>query len=406
MELISDGNNLSKLLVNFTNDHDNMSFAVAWASSTTEVFETILHNRNKIVHGVFGTHFCQTHPDVLNRFIGFENVRFILEQPQSKGTFHPKVYLFYSGIKNWDLVIGSANMTHAAFGANQELCLYISSGEKCQTLFKQAQKAIETMWTNGLVMDNENAEQYLNRYNEKNDIIIRGTEIHTDVTEIMTWDWKEYFERVTADKNQHISKRLTVLEAARKQFNNKSFHDMDIDWRLAIAGRKIEDCNGLPFFWFGYISHRLIAYQNKIKNNNIKISNALDHINTDGDVTHDDYIAYLNEFRNAFLPGEGCGKTILTRLLSFKRPDYFICLNSKNIESLCLKFNIRIKSIRRSNFEKYWPTLISRIVNSTWWKKEESELKTDLERRVWRCRAAMLDTVCYHIGNNNDDEDE
>ncbi|TOL78617.1 hypothetical protein CGH89_24505 [Vibrio parahaemolyticus] len=40
--------------------------------------------------------------------------------------FHPKVYLFRTGLK-WEAIIGSSNMTNGAFNSNNEINVHLSS---------------------------------------------------------------------------------------------------------------------------------------------------------------------------------------------------------------------------------------------------------------------------------------
>ena len=102
MYLITGGSTLSEKLIQLINSHKNAAIAVAWASEGTEVFKLLKKHQNKIRWAIIGTHIYQTHPDVLENFIGCDKVRFIL-QPQ--GVFHPKVYLFWTA-ERWDILIG------------------------------------------------------------------------------------------------------------------------------------------------------------------------------------------------------------------------------------------------------------------------------------------------------------
>jgi hypothetical protein len=80
--------------------------AVAWASVGFKAFDLLAKNAEKIERMVVGTHFYQTHPDFIERFLGHPNVRFVLNPD---GVFHPKVYLFEKSGGAWECVIGSPN---------------------------------------------------------------------------------------------------------------------------------------------------------------------------------------------------------------------------------------------------------------------------------------------------------
>ena len=85
MQLVRHGAALEKLIVKLASTHEQIYFAVAWASSGTAAFSAILKHRRKVKRAVIGTHFYQTHPDVLDQFIGDKSIRFVV-QPQ--GVFH------------------------------------------------------------------------------------------------------------------------------------------------------------------------------------------------------------------------------------------------------------------------------------------------------------------------------
>jgi hypothetical protein len=85
MKLISSNRRLVSTLTRLIENHFEVTFAVAWASSGTSVFDLIQRYPMKIKRAVIGTHFYQTHPDVLDTFQSKTNVRFVL---QPSGVFH------------------------------------------------------------------------------------------------------------------------------------------------------------------------------------------------------------------------------------------------------------------------------------------------------------------------------
>lgn len=394
MRLISDGNTLSRLLVRLAEKHDQVAFAVAWASSGIKILEHIKNNKSKIKHGVIGTHFYQTHPDVLDMFVGFNSVHFVL---QPSGVFHPKAYCFWSK-ENWDLVIGSANMTKAAFGANQELSLHVSSNDMDETdsLSRETRDTIKAMWELGTVMDKQAAMTYRSMYKiqkPRADSLSGGYASNKKSksplkSAIMSMEWDGYFARVKADEEHNVDGRCFILESANKEFRKHSFASMNIDWRRAIAGLN-NDFLEQNWGWFGSMIGAG-KFKNRINSNDIHLSNALDLISLNGAVTYQDYLTYIEEFKKAFPDGRD-GVALASRLLALKRPDYFVCLNAKNMRALCKEFEI--KNIYARDYERYWTELIARIVDSVWWNSPLPVTK--LEGRVWRGRAAMLDAIFY-----------
>lgn len=398
MRLISEGSLLSNVLVRLAEKHDQMAFAVAWASSGTKILEYIKNNKCKIKHAVIGTHFYQTHPDVLDMFVGFKNVHFVL---QPSGVFHPKAYCFWSK-GSWDLVIGSANMTNAAFGANQELSLHVSSDDmnEVNSLCKGTRDTIKAMWAIGAEMNAKEAITYRHMHKIQSPRADKLSGVYAASSkksksplksEIMSLGWDDYFVRVRADKEHSVDGRNFILESANMEFSRHSFSSMSLDWRRAIAGLN-NDFLKHDWGWFGSMIGSG-KFKNRINSNDIHLSNALGLINLDGAVTYQEYLAYIEEFKMAFPEGRD-GVALASRLLTLKRPDYFVCLNTKNRRALCEEF--KVKNIYAGDYDRYWTELIARIMDSVWWNSPLPV--SELESRVWRGRAAMLDSIFYDPG--------
>ena len=392
MKLIANGESIAKTIVKLIDKHANYSFAVAWASAATEVFEKIKENDKKIRHAAIGTHFYQTHPTVLENFIGSKKVKFVL-QPQ--GVFHPKVYLFWSD-DNWDLLIGSANLTAGAMGKNSELMLQVSSLDCNEVaLDNSVMKKIRTYWDMGEVVSDIMVEKYRALWQAQQPNLKRisgayasnGNTTAPIHTEIMSMSWDEYYRRVQEDPYHGYEQRCHLLEIAHDAFNqNGSFLNMEIGLRKTIAGLP-NDFNEYAG-WFGSMKGAGFYHQ-AINNNNEHISRSLDFIPLDGAVTKNHYDSYISEFVQAFQNGRH-GVGIASRLLALKRPDYFVCLDSKNKSNLCKDFGIKSANM---TYERYWEDLICRIHDSVWWNSPTP--LSELERRVWKGRAAMLDAIFY-----------
>jgi hypothetical protein len=128
-------------LLGLMNEYTEYHWAVAWGSSG-DIAERLIANRTKIKRILFGTHFCQTDPDLLQDLQHSAWVRVV---PQTgAGTFHPKVYCFTSGEKR-AVIIGSANFTNAGIGANVEAGVLLTgrTGEKC---IDEAFEFVERLW--------------------------------------------------------------------------------------------------------------------------------------------------------------------------------------------------------------------------------------------------------------------
>jgi HKD family nuclease len=391
MLLTTSGSALRRELIKLIEKHDNVAIAVAWASAGTDVYEALRKNKNKIHRVVIGTHFYQTHPDVLEDFIGCNEVRFVL-QPQ--GVFHPKAYLFW-GKKSWDILVGSANLTAGAMGRNSELMIHISSTGSPSDIHLQLKNQIEEYWEQGEVVTAQSVSAYRALWKTQQQALKRvsgayssGTKSKAPIhTEIMSMSWSSFFKAVKADPFHGFDKRCDLLDLVRNAFKESTtYSTMELGLRKTIAGLP-NDVN-VHWGWFG--SMRGAGYFHQaVNNNNPHLSAALDFIPLNGAIAREHYENYISEFVRAFPDGRD-GVSLASRLLALKRPDYFVCLDSKNKTKLCKDFGIKQAGM---TYERYWDDVVCRIVDSVWWNEPKPSDK--IAARVWMGRAAMLDAIFY-----------
>jgi len=156
IELITTNEKLSTTLLRLIEDHPNYILSVAWASAGTSVFKALSRKRDQIEKAVIGTHFYQTHPDVIDTFIDAPNVRFML---QPSGVFHPKVYAFWNDQK-WEVLIGSANLTAGALNKNSEAMVIITGDHESGSVFLNVKSLIYSYWRGAKSVSQADAEAY------------------------------------------------------------------------------------------------------------------------------------------------------------------------------------------------------------------------------------------------------
>ncbi len=392
MKLISTNAALQKTFSNLLRTHQNVAFAVAWASAETQVFKQLLSNSSQITKAIIGIHFYQTHPDVLKAFVGSPSVRFVL---QPDGVFHPKMYLFWSST-NWEALVGSANLTTGALTRNSEAMLSISSSDEGSSELKQQlSELVDTYWEQAVQMEERKAEQYRELWATRQRFVRRLASQYGEnrpsktpfESSVMSMSWTQFLSEVKNDAHHGFKERCELLQRAHCAFtNHKNFASMESGIRKTIAGLP----NGFDtrWAWFGSMSG-LGYFHQAVNNNNIHLSLALDNIPAKGEVARFQYQAYLDEFIQAF-PNKGRAIGSATRLLAMKRPDQFVCFDSKNKEKLCKDFGIAQANM---NFDRYWVEIIERIMDSPWWNVHRPADKED--GQVWDSRAAMLDAIFY-----------
>jgi hypothetical protein len=273
--------------------------------------------------------------------------------------------------------------------------LHVSNKDADETLLAQAKKIIADYWEQGEIVTAHEARQYRDLWKAQQQSLSRISGKYSDTsnskapihTEIMSMHWSLFLEKVQADPHHGFEQRCKLLDLIRKMFSShQSFSDMELGVRKTIAGLP-NDWNE-HWGWFGSMSGAGYYHQ-AINDNNVHISNALKAIPLEGAVTSENYNSYINEFVQAFPNGRD-GVSTASRLLALKRPDQFVCLDSKNKSQLCKDFGIKQSGM---DYSRYWDDVICRIMDSAWWNSSMPSNKS--ERRAWLGRAAMLDAIFY-----------
>lgn len=392
MKLITTNAELRGNLSRLIKAYPHVAFAVAWATAGTDIFESLSANRARIHKAVIGTHFYQTHPDVLDTFTESNEVRFIL---QPKGVFHPKIYIFWNE-EHWEVLMGSANLTVGALKSNSEAMALLSDSDQDHSSLKEEVIAlVESYWNEARSVTKAKAISYRALWLKQQPALRRlsGQYGQTSKTKapadsaVMSMTWPDFFALVQKDPHHGFEDRCNLLNRVRAAFETTGqFQLMDRGLRKTIAG--LPNTFDKRWGWFGSMKGAGYYHQ-AVNDNNLHVSNALDQIPLDGPVSREHYEGYLGEFVKAFPSGRH-GVGIASRLLALKRPDYFVCFDSKNKKELCQDFEIKQSGM---DYDRYWEEIIERIIDSAWWN--EPRPHNALARTVWDGRAAMLDAIFY-----------
>ena len=390
MKLISESKELQRQLLRCMKNHEKISFAVAWATTGTKVYDALVERREAIHHGVVGTHFYQTSPEVLEDFTGDDRVRFVL---QPSGVFHPKIFLFRSG-RRWEAFVGSANLTRGALGANAEVVMHVTNDDDADHIRSDVQDAIKRFRSEGKKAKPEHAEAYRETYERMKKVRDRLSGGYGSAksnsplqSEVMSKSWKQFYAAVREPGEGYLQDRIELLADARDAFRmHESFAAMDVDTRAMIAG--LPNGRTRNQGYFGSMKGDGV-FHGAIKGDTPGISAALDRIPLDGPVTREHYEAFVSEFEQA-LPDGRRRPGVASRLLAMKRPDTFVCLSKRNRAGLAEDFGISAGGI---DFDVYWDSVVGRIVDSRWWSAAAPSGGSELA--AWQGRAAMLDAIFY-----------
>jgi HKD family nuclease len=403
MKMITTPNEINDELIRLIGECSSCQVAVAWASIGFEAFHLLAKHSQRIKRMVVGTHFYQTHPQFIERFLTNPCVRFVLNPD---GVFHPKVYLFEKAGEEWECLIGSPNFTQSGLGTNDEIAVLVTNRDDgAPEAITALMATIEGYWQKARPLGSDEFAAYREAWLRKQPALrsVRGRfgnpqredgddegRTTSDVA-ILRLRWADYFDRVRTEKDHaphdhSMDGRLRVIRTVQRLFaDHQHFNEIDLSGRHKIAGLVMD--NDTNYLWFG--SMRGAGYfKQAINNNDENLSLALDAIPSAGPVTRDDYLRYITHYQRAF-PNGGAGIATSTRLLAMKRPDQFVCLDSRNKEGLCSAFEIS----RSIGYEGYWDSIIERVRYSTWWCAPAPQ--SAVEREVWQARAAFLDSLFY-----------
>jgi hypothetical protein len=400
MRLITDSKTLEREFLRLQESYEKYYWLTAWASASSVSFEKLKLSRERIEKIVVGIHFYQTHPDFIETFLDTETIRYI-KQPE--GTFHPKLFLFFNSNNDWEALIGSANYTRAAFTINTEISTLISFRDKnADKTLSNIFEIINSVWVESKQFDKKELDNYRKIWknyrpkinslsgdygNANNDQKKSNKPMH--LVPVANMDWDEYVVKVKNEQYNSLNSRLKLLQIAKSLFGKvESFKDLSEDERKFIAGMPNNLAVDKDVDW-GYFGSMKGAgkFKNRIKENDKNISNALDEIPLSGQIIKLHYQRFLDKYKKTF---DGNYLGTASRLLAMKRPDVFVCLDSKNKSQLCKNFGIVQKDL---GYDRYWDDIILRIYDSVWWSNPRPNDK--IEKDISNSRAAFLDSLYY-----------
>jgi len=395
MKLIITSTELETEFKRLTRQYKKYYWATAWAGVSSSLFSELTTKKDRIEKIIVGIHFYQTHPDFIETFLDSNKIKFI-KQPD--GTFHPKLYLFYDNVNEWELLVGSANFTNAAFTTNTEATTLIKSNDNnAEKILETAFNLIEKSWSDANKFTKSELEKYRIAWKNHRPKISSlsgryggskkpSRPIYESPATNMTW--REFMSQVKNDPHG-LENRLGVITKSKELFDSKDhFNLLEEDGRKFIAGipNKLKVDANIDWGLFGSMKGAGI-FKNKIIENNTNISKALDQIPLYGQITKTHYDNYIEYFKKTF---SGNSIATATRLLAMKRPDTFVCLDSKNKSNLCKDFGITQSGM---TYSRYWTDIIVRIFDSDWWINPEP--KNEQEENISKARAAFLDAKYY-----------
>lgn len=379
----------------------DVRIVTAWATTDCIVCDCLKEARSKISTMVVGLDFYTTAPSFLESFHAIVRIG----QALGKGTFHPKLYLFEDG-GEFCCIMGSSNFTNGGFASNTELNICIE-GKTSDPFFSEVQTFIKEQEDRSDPITAPEIADYRDQFKRLKASRARLTKFKPSAAAKakaqavrmrestgvappaqLNKTWPEFIEILLAGERsgritgstKHQPGYLPTVERCGEIFQKYGrLADMPPADRQFVAGTT--KGGG----WFGDM--RVAGkFVNRVNDDPSSLDAALDRVPRTGTVPKNAFDAFAANYR-----WERAGVGTASRLAAMKRPDLFICIDSKNRSEIAKAFDVSASSLQ--TFEGYWD-LIQRIWHCPWWRAAAPKLA--LHRRVWAARVALLDSLYYH----------
>ena len=388
----------------------------AWATPNV-VFEEIKNNIKKLEVMIVGVDFYQTSPDVLEWLNNKAKQKTNIGQCKN-GVFHPKLYIFdLNGDETRTVVIGSANLTNAAFSSNDEYCVKINSNEK---KFKHA---INEWLKNSITVSDLDLAEYKRNYNTiganlRAQIIKLCPSKKTFIqrhSNLLSMSFDHYHSLCTQESQNGsfvYSERIDLINYCLQHIPLTNQNDLCIFSGLNSVQTSTSAMPGTG--WFG-IMMRDIPFQLSIRADRCKptcpkhwqnIINLINSLPTK--LKKQDFLDFginlKSEIDNYLIHHSSVhGKSYketnhlaaTTRILAMARPDQFFCINSANKDKIANDFNMTTNG-KNGIFTNngYW-YVIQKLQNSTWGNSTLNHHWSSDKIACWKGRIAMIDALYY-----------
>ncbi|HHA2494031.1 TPA: phospholipase D-like domain-containing protein [Stenotrophomonas maltophilia] len=367
-----------------------LDVCVAWATSSNgqgRHWEAL--DLAKIRRAVVGTAFAQTEPAALVAFN--QKADCLRLMINTTGTFHPKVVLAQKG-RLRRAIVGSANLTTAAFTHNTELSMLLE-GHSSDPTFKKLESFIKKHWSEGVALDNDWLAKYTLAWKEakRRRVIVPGAPLEgTSLTDLdMTWD--QYAETIVGQEGRMTNTgfRISVsgpapsyleeLRRAREAFRGQPrFAKMSKD--------QLDLMMGYGKLSGGLLGSMKVARDAKIivRDTPERIGAVLDRLPFDGAVS----LALATDLLGELMQISGIKLAVATRFFALKRPDLFVSMNRGSREELAKLHGGRPVT----TLEHYVKLLIA--LWETEWHRAPRPSNSE-HAALWDCRVALLDSAVY-----------
>lgn len=390
------GPQTEKKIIQLIKSCKSFSIAVAWATSN-KVFKAIQKHQNKLEMMIVGIDFWQTHPVVLTWMQNSGKSNMYIGQCQG-GIFHPKVFYFeFDNQKEHNtLIIGSANLTSAAFSRNEEACV----GVKIDKSDDSGLSMLAKWRKNGIPIVDYDIDEYRKNYLTKGRVVrkslsIIGCEEFRDYPDLLSLTFDDYYWLCTQDPYHYFNMRLDLLD-----FGQTSPLSQGQFQCIAGIGNAPTPNHQLGWGLFGSMQAEA-SFRSTVLKNWKPLHDFYQKLPSQGYIgrqTAKQFIDVVENHININFGNQYNKKNHLSaasRLLAMKRPDLFFCVNGANCSRLANDLGMTVAGKRGIKTIDGYLDAVEILQQSTWGSTSLPTAGTKNEIRCWEGRIAMIDALYY-----------
>lgn len=219
------GIKISHELVNQLNSCDSFCFSVAFInkSGLAILKQALIDLRGKGIRGkiITSTYLGFNHPNVFKELLIFDNIEVRIFEDEEIG-FHPKGYIFKHK-NNFDIIVGSSNLTQSALSTNQEWNIKIQASI-CDDIVKEMIDEFNMQWLHSTPLTKLWINEYEKIYVPKSVIpAIKHQNIQPNLMQ------QEALASLTALRNNHKNKALLISATGTGKTYLSAFDVKSID---------------------------------------------------------------------------------------------------------------------------------------------------------------------------------
>jgi HKD family nuclease len=416
MPFLVSPNDLRAAMIRLGSAATAIDIAVAWATMGPALDELceLVARRHITLRSLVGLDFNQTNPTALDRLRKVGTVRIGVSPT---GVFHPKLYLFHGQPPR--AIVGSANLTNAAFSGNTEIAIEKALDD---SEYDHVRSFFAKQWQASAPLTDELMQEYRKRWRNSprgatgdmiEDEIANNTsqspilDIDALAAQLTSWTWDEYRNALVDLERIRVRQDFSVLRSDRHSW----LHTARLAWPLARS--RLDELErgerGIVFGihvptlppevepgYFGNLGSRGSVMQIATGRQGEPMTqfqaDSLRYISDALDILGDSALSLevVGEVYDALNAIQGFGVATNSRLMTLRRPDSIMIVNGANARLMALAFGIpesRIKT-RRGYLEAH-----DILWNTAWWRSEEPSDFADAE--LWSFRAALVDAFVY-----------